>query len=70
VVPARYGRQANCLSLKQQGFRPAAPNSNPVRFSFKRLVAFAMMMQSNLLNASTIKWIKPLEVIWSSLTGN
>src|SRR5258708_6224055 len=32
VVPARYGRQANCLRLTQRGSRPAAPISNLGKF--------------------------------------
>ena len=64
----------------RSGVAPAASNHNLVRFSFKRLVAFAMIETlvatglRPLLQINSIAFIthvvKPLEVIWSSLTSN
>src|SRR6185312_16994590 len=76
VVPARYGRQEYCLRFEEPVLPPAPRASNSVRFVSdacrvrKMLIHVALACGHSEAPLHHPLAVRPLEVIWSSLTGN
>ena len=75
VVPARYSRQASCLRHAGPVLPPARPASNPGCFvstpvAFTNLFHDATASRPSPAPLHHPLAVRPLEVIWSSLTGN